>query len=443
MKRVSFKKGIILLLLTLVIFNLSFSSVGADETQNSWSIEGTLPNPVAGPVVVEDNGNIYVIGGSSGATSYGYVQVYNIETKTWSVKTNMPTARSGAGYAVVNGIIYIFGGYTGNLYTYTGGSAVNTVESYDPATDKWTTRTSMPAALCAPAVASYNGDIYLFGGLTNSVTSVANVYAYNPLDDTWTAKTNMDRNIHSATAVTYNSKIYLIGGRGKDTISSSISTYQTLRVYNPIDDTWVIKSNMNVTRGGAAAAVLNDKIYAIGGVSPTTETGTTEEYNPFTDTWELKSSLNHARSGTQAVTYKDQLFVVGGSSSTGANKSVASIETLKLPIIDPSPEPTPAVTPVPTPMVTPSPTITPKPEQPTAGRAILVVTMNTGLEKEFDLSMEEINAFLNWYDARDAGKGPAKFGIDKHNNNIGPFTTRKEYVIFDKILTFSIDEYSL
>lgn len=83
----------------------------------------------------------------------------------------------------------------------------------------------------------------------------------------------------------------------------------------------------------------------------------------------------------------------------------------------------------------------PEPE-PSGDRAILTVTLTTGLEKEFDLSNSEVNAFLEWYDARDSGTGPAKFAINKHDNNKGPFSKRAEYVIFDKILTFSIDEYS-
>lgn len=83
----------------------------------------------------------------------------------------------------------------------------------------------------------------------------------------------------------------------------------------------------------------------------------------------------------------------------------------------------------------------PEPE-PSGDRAILTVTLTTGLEKEFDLSIEEVNAFLEWYDARDTGTGSAKYGINKHTNNKGPFSSRKEYVVFDKILTFSIDEYS-
>ncbi|GGG00842.1 hypothetical protein GCM10010912_52100 [Paenibacillus albidus] len=124
-------------------------------------------------------------------------------------------------------------------------------------------------------------------------------------------------------------------------------------------------------------------------------------------------------------------------------------------IPEPSPTVTPDITPTieptvtatveptatPEPTIEPTPTVTPTPEQPTGDRAILVVTMNTGLEKEFDLSMDEVNAFISWYESKQSGSGTASYAINKHENNKGPFTNRKDYVIFDKILTFSVDQY--
>ncbi|MNB94369.1 hypothetical protein D3C75_415200 [compost metagenome] len=109
------------------------------------------------------------------------------------------------------------------------------------------------------------------------------------------------------------------------------------------------------------------------------------------------------------------------------------------PTPSPSPEPSATQTPTSEPTVTPTITPSPTPEQPTGDRAILVVTMNTGLEKEFDLLMSEINAFLNWYDS---ASGSSRYGIDKHDNNKGPFSKRTDYVIFDKILTFEVSEYA-
>ncbi len=80
-------------------------------------------------------------------------------------------------------------------------------------------------------------------------------------------------------------------------------------------------------------------------------------------------------------------------------------------------------------------------EPPAAERAILVVTMTTGLEKEFDLSMTEVNSFIDWYESKQAGVGKASYAIDKHDNNKGPFKSRKDYVLFDRILTFEVSEY--
>lgn len=92
-----------------------------------------------------------------------------------------------------------------------------------------------------------------------------------------------------------------------------------------------------------------------------------------------------------------------------------------------------------TPIPTPEPEPTP---EPTGNRAILVITMTTGLEREYDLSMAEVNSFINWYDTKDAGVGPSKYAIDKHDNNKGPFSKRTDYVIFKNILTFEVNEYS-
>lgn len=74
-------------------------------------------------------------------------------------------------------------------------------------------------------------------------------------------------------------------------------------------------------------------------------------------------------------------------------------------------------------------------------KALLTITMTTGLQKEYDLSMTEVSAFIAWLDSRSTGTGPAKFMFDKGAYNKGPFISRKDYVIFDKIITFEVSEY--
>lgn len=60
---------------------------------------------------------------------------------------------------------------------------------------------------------------------------------------------------------------------------------------------------------------------------------------------------------------------------------------------------------------------------------------------EFDLSMKEVNDFIDWYEAKQAGSGKASYAIDKHDNNKGPFKSRKDYILFDRVLTFEVSEY--
>lgn len=81
------------------------------------------------------------------------------------------------------------------------------------------------------------------------------------------------------------------------------------------------------------------------------------------------------------------------------------------------------------------------PVDPVGERAILVITLNTGVEKEYDLSMKEVQQFINWYEGKAAGSGTITFAINKHENNKGPFKQRQDYIVFDKIVTFEVNEY--
>ncbi|MEK4527293.1 hypothetical protein NST38_17920 [Paenibacillus sp. FSL H8-0104] len=66
--------------------------------------------------------------------------------------------------------------------------------------------------------------------------------------------------------------------------------------------------------------------------------------------------------------------------------------------------------------------------------------MTTGLEKEFDLIMQEVNSFIDWYEAKQAGSGKTSYAIDKHENKKGPFKSNKDQILYDRVLTFEVSE---
>lgn len=108
----------------------------------------------------------------------------------------------------------------------------------------------------------------------------------------------------------------------------------------------------------------------------------------------------------------------------------------------PSPEPTvtPGSTATPEPTSTPELSPTPTPV-PNGNRAILLIKMAEGIEKEFDLPMTEVDGFTAWYDERSQGTGKGYYVLN-NNSNVAPFISRKEYVNYDKIINFEVKEYT-
>lgn len=78
--------------------------------------------------------------------------------------------------------------------------------------------------------------------------------------------------------------------------------------------------------------------------------------------------------------------------------------------------------------------------EPKVGRALLVVTMSDEIQKEYELSIDQINAFITWYNTRATGSGLPHYTFNK-DFNLGPFQGRKDYLVFDKIQNFEVMEY--
>jgi N-acetylneuraminic acid mutarotase len=92
------------------------------------------------------NKKIYAVGGVIEPPSRGQCVGTNEEyvpgTDTWAFKKSMPTPRASFGIAVYQNRIYCIGGYRGVDNSKYVLSAAN--EVYDPATDTWETKASMP-----------------------------------------------------------------------------------------------------------------------------------------------------------------------------------------------------------------------------------------------------------------------------------------------------------
>ncbi|WP_337032512.1 Kelch repeat-containing protein [Paenibacillus illinoisensis] len=409
------KKSLVLILSIIILFfGISTKSFAAES--KDWVSVENLPSPRSGAALVSYDGAIYAFGGSSGS-SETYTSTKNNNTYKYSPKSNewtemspMPSKRAAAEAIEVGGKIYVIGGY------YDSGSTLvmsKAVEIYDPKTDTWTTTTNMLTAKAWPAVSYINGFIYVFGGGSSPGVASNVVEKYDVTTGQWTKLKNAPQSLSASRATEVNGKIYLMGGTNYTNPTNKVWEYKFET------DSYIELKSMGNQRMAFGLTSLDGKIYAIGDKN-------TEVYDPELNTWNPFISLNESRSQFAAISDKNNIYIVGGIVNSKITDSVLTIGTVSN---ETPSEPVDGNNPI-------------DPVETNGDRAILVVTMTTGLEKEYDLPMSDVNAFLNWYDARDAGSGPAKFAINKYSNNKGPFAKRTDYVIFDKILTFEVSEYT-
>jgi N-acetylneuraminic acid mutarotase len=98
------------------------------------------------------------------------------------------------------------------------------------------------------------------------------------------------------------------------------------------ENEWTAKKPMLTAREGLGVAVVNGKIYAIGGLNNDTNLAVNEEYDPATDIWKTKEPMPTARSGFAIAAYQSKIYVIGGTTGT----SDASGFTDKNEVYDPA-----------------------------------------------------------------------------------------------------------
>jgi N-acetylneuraminic acid mutarotase len=171
------------------------------------------------------------------------------------------------------------------------------------------------------------GKMYVFAGLAPVWKPKALVYEYDPASDKWTEKKKMALPSHHVAFAEYQGKIYAFGGfvppqSGPPAWVPIDNSWE----YDPATDTWKALAPMPTKRGAAAAAVINGKVYVVGGATtpsgtdepsvlptrPHLAVGTLEEYDIATNTWRARRPMPTARNHLMAGAVDGKLYAIGG-----------------------------------------------------------------------------------------------------------------------------------
>ncbi|QTD57458.1 Kelch repeat-containing protein [Parasphingorhabdus cellanae] len=253
-----------------------------DPQTDTWRTLANLPAPRHHVTLSAGDDEIFAIGGFSGAfpdwKPEASVYSYSTETSLWSVLPDLPVARGEHISAVVEGRIYVVGGRVGG----TRGAAkfnehrdTSQLDIYDPATRSWSRGADAPTARNSAASAVISGKIYVVGGRqylnqpdgNTANVNVASLEVYDPETGLWTVKAPMPKASGAPAAATVDGKLYVFGG---EQWVPTKKVFGDAWVYDPSTDVWSPIPSLNIPRHGLAAAATENNIYAIGGA---TETG--------------------------------------------------------------------------------------------------------------------------------------------------------------------------
>ncbi|KAM8962300.1 kelch-like protein 22 [Pelodytes ibericus] len=206
------------------------------------------------------NNFVYLIGGDNN------VRGYRAEARCWRFDPRhnrwfqiqpLQQPRADLSVCVLGGHLYAVAGRDYH-------DELKEVERYDPCTNRWEYVAPLQKQVHAHAAASLDGKMYIACGRRGN-TYLKDTCCYDPERNQWTyvASGPVRRAWHGMVAVLQN--IYVIGGSNDD--EGFRQDVLEVASYNPKTDQWSRMSPLPSGHGEPGMAVLENKIYVLGGRS--------------------------------------------------------------------------------------------------------------------------------------------------------------------------------
>ncbi|XP_024884942.1 kelch-like protein 5 [Temnothorax curvispinosus] len=134
---------------------------------------------------------------------------------------------------------------------------------------------------------------------------------WNPRTGRWRSICPMSVQRCEVGVAVLNDKLYAVGGKG---ISSCLDTVEC---YDPHTNKWTPCAPMSKRRCRVGVGVVNGCLYALGGyetysASITSRLDCVERYDPKTDTWTMVAPMSVPRTSVGVCELGDRLMAVGG-----------------------------------------------------------------------------------------------------------------------------------
>ncbi|WP_157875889.1 carboxypeptidase regulatory-like domain-containing protein [Streptacidiphilus griseoplanus] len=196
-------------------------------------------------------------------------------------------------------------------------------ESTGTAAPAWTAAGSLPTEGSGMVGGSSDGTLYAgLGSGVDAYVPTAAFYAYDQAGRVWRQKADAPSAVASASGAFIGGKFYVTGGYWVAPDFSSLGIETRTQVYDPATDTWAIAADNPDALAGAGTAVLDGKLYAVGGM--TTEDAfhaTVSVYDPRTNKWSAVHSYPERVYGASCGAIAGKLYCAGGVTNLSSGGS--------------------------------------------------------------------------------------------------------------------------
>nr|XP_060625384.1 kelch-like protein 1 isoform X1 [Anolis sagrei ordinatus] len=160
------------------------------------------------------------------------------------------------------------------------------------------------------------GTLYAVGGMDNNKAGATTIEKYDLRTNIWIQAGVMNgRRLQFGVAV-IDDKLFVIGGR------DGLKTLNTVECYNPKTKAWTILPPMSTHRHGLGVTVLEGPIYAVGGHDGWSYLNTVERWDPQSQQWTFVASMSIARSTVGVAALNGKLYSVGGRDGSSCLSSM-------------------------------------------------------------------------------------------------------------------------
>ncbi len=272
---------------------------------------------------------------SAGASGTRLEPISDFTVIDWSAVAAQPYANTEAQAATVGGRLYVFGGYDiekrgapCNCFTPTARAYV-----YDPAADAWSPIADLPfpngGGITHAGIATDGADIFLAGGFysnetnTGQIIGTREVWRYDVAADTYTPLPDLPVESGSGQLQYLAGQLHYFGGMegtgAQDEGGAAVGDHYVLD-YAAFEaggsPTWTAAAPLPNPRHHMGSAVLNGRVYAVGGqlgyYGTAVPQASVHAYDPVADVWEARAPLPLARANLAVIAHEGRIIVLGG-----------------------------------------------------------------------------------------------------------------------------------